>query len=201
VDQAAGANDASPTVTVAAAKDLIERGRQLFDELAKIVERAEAEDSKPDAAAEESKSGAADDSGEPSGAAILMEQAEDMLSRGLYAEAVNLAHRAYAEASFDHDIFTAMLNVHVNAAALLDQQEKYADAIHLLMCAHSHDRTDRTVQRALAARHLQHARAMRGHDDAAAIEAVKEALRFDPKHPEAVAMFDELSGVQAGKAE
>lgn len=138
---------------------------------------------------------------EPNGGDVLMTQAEDLLGRGLHVEAVNLAHRAYEEASLDGGIFARMLRVHLKAALALDQPEQYTDAIQLLMCAHSHDQTDRSVHQALATRHFQHARAMheRGDDDAA-LTAVKIALRYDPKHSEAQSMFDLLSGSAASKA-
>src|SRR5258705_11616517 len=95
-----------------------------------------------------------------------------------------------------------MLKVHVTAGLALHEPDQYEDAIKLLMCAHSHDRTDKSVHRALAARHYMHARAMHErNDEAAALEAVNDALRFDPKHQEAVALLVQLKSAAARDAQ
>jgi hypothetical protein len=180
------------TVTVAAAKEVSERLRSQIEEATQLLQRLDPEKNAPPVV--ERPTG-------ESGAQILMDQAEDMLTRGLYLEAVSLAHRAHEEARRDGAIFSRMMRVHVNASLALDQPEQYVDSIQLLMCAHSHDRTDPAVRRALATRHLRHAGAMRGCDEKAALAAVQKALRFDPKHDEALTLLEELRGVPPPKAE
>jgi len=180
-DGASGA----PATTVATAKDLIERGRHLIEVASQMLHELDGKAPLAEAEDESAEAGPAD---------VLIAQAESLLARGLHLEAVSLAHRAYAEANFNGRIFAAMLRIHVEAAMALDQADGYEDSIRLLMCAHSHDRTDQSVHRALAARHLKHAQAMLDSDSKAAFAAVMDALRFDPKHADALSLFDRLSG-------
>src|SRR5262249_2911814 len=133
----------------ATAREMIERGRNLIEEAGRLAQRpapGSPGGGRPAAAATQED----DDTG---AAQIFMDQAEELLARGRYAESVNLAHRAYAEASLDGEIFAAMLRVHVTAALAMHEPDQYEDSIKLLLCAHSHDRTDKSVHRALAARH------------------------------------------------
>ena len=183
---------------VATAREMIERGRNLIEEAGRLLQRLE-----PGSPAAGEQAAAATQEDDDTGAAqIFMDQAEELLARGRYAEAVNLAHRAYAEASLDGKIFAAMLRVHVTAALAMHEPDQYEDSIKLLLCAHSHDRTDKSVHRALAARHYMHAQAMHErNDEAAAMEAVNEALRFDPKHQEAQDLLGQIKNAEAGKAE
>lgn len=166
-----------------AAKELIEQGR--YSEAIEVLQRL--------ASAPKSEAPAAPPAG-PSMPEALMQQAESFLERGLYAEGVALAHRAYQEGGSDNGLFARMLQAHVTAALAMKQREQYDDAIQILMCAHGHDQTDRGVHQALAARHCEHAEALHAlGDNDGAREAVMEALRFDPKNPRAQALFDELS--------
>ncbi len=184
---------------MAGTKDLRELGRQLIEVGTQILQGLKPETPSQPAASRTAPPAPAEPETDLSAAEMLMQQAQDLLRRSLYAEAVNLSHRSYAEASFDAEIFAAMLRVHVDAAVALNEPEQYEEAIRILMCAHSHGRTDRLVQRAIAARHLQHARAMLPQDDKAALAAVREALRFDPKDSEALAIFDQLCGAPAAR--
>src|SRR5262249_2607359 len=142
-----------------------------------------------------------EDPSERATAQLFMSQAEEFLARGDHLEAVALSHRAYQEANLDTAIFAGMLRIHVLVGLAMSSPEQYSDAIETLMCAHSHDQTDKSVHRALAARHLQHAEAMQEQDPNSAMAAIKEALRYDPKHEGALALFGELAKLNAGKTE
>jgi actin-like ATPase involved in cell morphogenesis len=178
---------------VAAAKELIERGRSLIEEAGRLLQNLDSP--------EEASDPIDDQSHERGTAQLFMTQADDFLSRGRYLEAVALAHRAYQEANLDATIFAGMLRVHVSAAMAMDKPEQYSDAIQTLMCAHSHDQTDKSVHQALAARHYQQAQAMEKQDPKSAMVAVNEALRFDPKHQHALAMFEILAKASASNVE
>ena len=171
------------------AKELIEQRR--YPEAIAVLQRlaSESKDTRPPP---EASSNAPE---------VLMLQAESFQERGLYMEAVALSHQAYEESGRQGELFARMLGVHIKAAAALSEPEQYDDAIRILMCAHTHDQTDRGVHQALAARHYGHALAMHAAaDDAAAREAVLEALRFDPKSPQALALSDELNRTPAPPA-
>jgi len=181
---------ARPSLSAAeTAKDLIEQGR--YPEAIEVLRRLTSEPESADSAAPPA---------DLTGPQALMSQAESFLERGLYADGVGLSHRAYAEAGSDGALFARMLGVHIKAATALNQPEDYETAIRLLMCAHAHDQTNRAVHQALAGRHYDHARATHAlGDDETAKEAVTQALRFDPKHQDALALFDELSGAAETK--
>lgn len=124
----------------------------------------------------------------------LVLEAEVMLSQGRVLEAIALSHKAYEEAQQDSAVFASMLSIHIEAGLSLSRPEDYEDAISVLMCAYAHDQTDRSIQKALAARHYQHGQALDQLNKAAeAIEAASQAVRFDPKHEHALALLDKLT--------
>jgi tetratricopeptide (TPR) repeat protein len=88
-----------------------------------------------------------------------------------------------------------MMRIHAECGLAMDRVEEYADALHILRCAHGHDQTNREIHRALAQRHYLQAVAMRRLNNyALANEALQAALSFDPKHAEANELRKELSG-------
>jgi hypothetical protein len=181
--EAASRSAPEPVASVAAAKEMIERGRNLIHEATQLLQRLDLENQATEPP---------DQVSEQSDGQVLMDQAENMLARGLYAEAVSLAHRAHEEARLDGGVFARMLRVHVNASLAFNEPEQYDDAIKLLMCAHSHDRTEQSVHKALAARHVQHANAMSEQEPIVAIRAAELALRFEPKNQDAQALLEKL---------
>jgi actin-like ATPase involved in cell morphogenesis len=186
------ADDESATA-VTAAKELIERGRSLIEEAGRLLQNVESRQGTVEAKDDEPL--------EKTAAQLFMSQAEEFITRGRYLDAVALAHRAYQEDNLDAATLAGMLRIHVLAGLAMDKPEQYSDAIQTLMCAHSHDQTDKSVHRALAARHLRHAQAMKERDPKSAMAAVKDALRFDPKHEESQALFDLLTKLNANKAQ
>ena len=75
--------------------------------------------------------------------------------------------------------------------------ETYETSIQILMCALGHDRTNREVQHTLAERHLAHAIAMdRLNNHEKALEAVGEALRFNPRLSGANELYERLLSPQ-----
>jgi tetratricopeptide (TPR) repeat protein len=131
----------------------------------------------------------------PTHAQQLVDEAQALLEDQRYAEAVALSHDAYASAPAAAGIFAAMMRIHAECGLAMDRVEEYADALHILRCAHGHDQTNREIHRALAQRHYLQAVAMRRLNNyALANEALQAALSFDPKHAEANELRKELSG-------
>lgn len=127
-------------------------------------------------------------------------EALEAIAMGRYAEGIGRAHQAYAADKNDPEVFAGMMQAHIEAAATLSRPQDYHEAISILECARSHDQTDRHVLKALGQRHLLHAREMRRLNNySAARDCVTEALRYDPKNPEAVALHSEL--IQSAQAD
>jgi actin-like ATPase involved in cell morphogenesis len=130
----------------------------------------------------------------PSRAKALLMQANAMLRAGEFVHAVSLSHQAFHEDPNSPDVFAGMIDVHVEAALGMKEPEDYENAIHHLMCAHTHDRTNRKVHRALAERHYRHAVVMRKlKNPSRSMEIVNLALAYAPKHEGANALQQELA--------
>jgi hypothetical protein len=123
-----------------------------------------------------------------------LQRAEAALRAGQIQEAINLAHQAYDEDKLDPDVFEGMMRIHADAGRSLDRPEEYESAVRLLECAHHHDRTDRSIHRALADRHYQHAIVLRSRGDVAGARKIirERALFFEPSHPGANQLLQEL---------
>ncbi|HEV7377636.1 MAG TPA: Hsp70 family protein [Pyrinomonadaceae bacterium] len=115
---------------------------------------------------------------------MLIQQALSLVASGYdLLRAVELTHRAYQQAPDDPEVFEGMLKAHVQAGLHLGSPEDYEKSIKILLCALSHDQTDRSIRQTLAERYYQHAVAMRKlNDSSKAFEIVDKALAFDAKH-------------------
>lgn len=123
----------------------------------------------------------------------MLQRAQAMLSAGEYSRAVNKSHEAYEAAPDDPVIFEGMKKLHEDAGRGLDRPEEYASALNILKCAQQHDPTDRSIRKATANRHCQHAVAMKSQNNLSeALDAVNAALVVAPKHPEANQLLEEL---------
>lgn len=125
---------------------------------------------------------------------MMIHKAQALLNTGRFLEAVQLTHEAYTRAPGDPDVFMSMMRLHAEASLKLDRPEEYETAIRILKCAHGHDQTDRLIHKALAERHYAHAVAMRNLNNLSkALSITNLALSFDPKHPAANRLLDELT--------
>jgi actin-like ATPase involved in cell morphogenesis len=115
---------------------------------------------------------------------MLIQQALSLVESGYdLHRAVELTHRAYHQAPDEPDVFEGMLKVHTQAALQMGSPEEYESSIRILLCALSHDQTDRSIRQALAERYYKHAVAVRKVSDSSKVfEIVDKALAFDAKH-------------------
>ena len=128
------------------------------------------------------------------GAMALIEHARRMIESEQFLQAVRTSHAAYEQAPSDPEVFLAMMDIHCDAGLGLSRPEQYRDAITQIRCAMRHDPINRRIPVTLAKRHLMHARDMCAkHNVDAALTALEEALRFDPKNAEALALKTELT--------
>jgi actin-like ATPase involved in cell morphogenesis len=127
-------------------------------------------------------------------ARTLMQQAVSMVDDGhdpLWA--VELTHRAYQQAPDDPQVFEGMLRVHAQASLHMGSLEEYETSIKLLLCALSHDQTNRSIRQALAERYYSHAVVMRKLNKTKAFEMVDQALAYDAKHSGLNQLHNELA--------
>ena len=117
----------------------------------------------------------------------------DELGRGELDSAIAWSHQAYQGASGNPEIFAGMMKVHLEAATRMVRPEDYQHSIQTLLCAHQHDQTDRAIQKALAARHYQHALVMvKCNNITNALDCLRQAIQFDPRDADIVALREEL---------
>ncbi len=126
---------------------------------------------------------------------MLIQQALSLVASGYeLLGAVDLTHRAYGQAPDDPEVFEGMLKVHAEAGLQMSSPDKYDTSIKVLLCALSHDQTDRRVRQALAERYYQHALTLSKQDDwSGAFEIVDKALAYDARHPGLNQLHKELA--------
>ena len=115
---------------------------------------------------------------------MLIQQALSLVASGYeLLRAVELTHKAYGQAPDDPEVFEGMLKVHTEAGLQMSSPDKYDTSIKVLLCALSHDQTDRRVRQALAERYYQYALALSKQKNwSEAFEIVDKALAYDAKH-------------------
>lgn len=124
--------------------------------------------------------------------------AMDELGRGELDSAIAWSHEAYRAAADDPEIFAGMMKVHFEAAKRMTRPEEYQHSIHTLLCAHQHDQTDRTIQKALARRHYEQALVMAHHNNLTnALDCLRQAIRFDPRDKEIVELKEQMESAMS----
>jgi tetratricopeptide (TPR) repeat protein len=132
----------------------------------------------------------------PTAAARALARAERLLARGKYEEAVRDSHRAWQHAPDDPDVFDAMIEIHCNAAAGDGAEQRHADAIRWLLCAHGHDRSNQRVRDLLADRQFAQASEFADehrHDEA--LRAIDACLTWRSDYPDAQELQQALRGL------
>jgi len=122
----------------------------------------------------------------PTAAARALARAERLLTRGKYEEAVRNSHHAWQHAPNDPDVFDAMIDIHCKAAVGDGAEQRHADAILWLTCAHGHDRSNQRVRDLLADRRFAQASEFaREHRHDEALRAIDDCLTWRPDNPDA----------------
>lgn len=118
-------------------------------------------------------------------ARITMERARRHLDSGQHQLAIQESHLAHRQLQAESvrdpkaEILNAMLDIHLQAANLLNSPGDYRKSCEWLNCADNHDQGNPQIRRALYDRHLLHAQQMydagEWHD---AVQAAEIAIRY-----------------------
>jgi actin-like ATPase involved in cell morphogenesis len=141
--------------------------------------------------------------GPVAGAAALraLEKAERLLEHNRLAEAVTMSHQAYAYDRESADVLSSMQAIHRRAAEAMSTPEGYEKSINWLLCANGHDPTNMEIRRALADRHLLHARqTLQQHKAEDAVKAAEAAFQLRPESDEIESVLDEARNAAAESA-
>jgi hypothetical protein len=118
-----------------------------------------------------------------------IQKAYDLLTRERYEQAVEESHRAFVSNKDNYQVLEDMINIHCKAAQSAQTIAAYGDAIRWLNCALAHDQSRLELIALIADRHFLHAQQLYERAEfASALRAVKECLRVNQGHSEALAL-------------
>ena len=120
----------------------------------------------------------------------FLDLAELALETGKLRDAVQASHQAYQDAPNNATIFQRMIAIHVEAAT---KSEADGEALEWLECAHTHDRSNRTIHAQLAERYRRHARKLiESRQLEESLHAARRSMEFDPFNEDASLLIHNL---------
>jgi hypothetical protein len=122
-----------------------------------------------------------------------LQRAEKLLADNRLQEAVSSSHQAYQDDGDSPQVLAAMLDIHCRAAHAHNTVDGYPKALEWLQCANGHDPGNIDIRKAIADRHLLHARQLLqlGRESDAA-DAAGRAFQMRPELADSESLLAEL---------